>query len=517
MRQAIGLFVVLILGLPLSLSAQVSQRGLLSQESLSRYGLEKMWQTQVDFDTSRGRVVDVTMQVSLERGYTLFEIVDQGRRILFTQHDRNAFNEEIGIEGAEAKANEAIAKIKAKLKEAGKPETDAPSVVRRLIPRVRLYATSERGTVHAIDGETGRTVWSTSVGRPLLPTSSAAANDDFVAVCNGSRLFILDSETGSITNERRVVGAPSTGPAVSEDSVFVPMISGAVERYVLDEPTRPPFIFRSYGRPSAQPVVSENSVTWPTESGNLYVGAAQEGGMRYRIQAKDAITSSPVFINEKLLFCSHDGYIYCVSEQRGNILWRFTTGEPISRSPLVIGDKVLAITDVGGLYCLSLEDGTEQWVSSGVRGFLSGNTDRVYCYDRTGNLQIIKTQTGNRMGMLTTVGLDVHVQNNLTDRLILGNSNGVLQCVREVGQHWPAYRDPTGNAPAEKKPPKKAAKPAPAAEEPAGDAVDPFGGDAPKAKPAEAAEADPFGDGAAKGEAMPAKEDGAAAAEDPFK
>ncbi|MGV3608788.1 MAG: PQQ-binding-like beta-propeller repeat protein [Planctomycetaceae bacterium] len=518
MRRVIGLFAVLIFALPLTLSAQVSSRGLLSQEALSRYGLEKMWQTQVDFDTARGRLVEVTMQVSNERGVTLFEIVDQGRRQVVSQHDRNAFNQEIGIDGAQAKANAIVAKIKEKLKEQGKPESDAPSVVRRLIPRVRLYATSERGTVHAIDGETGKTVWSTTVGRASLPMSSAAANDDYVGVCNGSTLYILDSETGSITNERRVMGAPSTGPAVSEDSVFVPMISGAVERYQIDEPKRPPYIFKSFGRPSAQPVVSLNSVTWPTESGKLYVGYSQEGGMRYRIEAKDAITSAPVMSNDKILFCSHDGYVYCVSEARGSILWRFTTGERISQSPLVVGDTVFAITDVGGIFSLSLETGLENWVSSGVRGFIAGNAERIYCYDRTGNTHILSAKSGNRLGQLMTAGLDVKVQNGVTDRIIMGNSSGVLQCIREVGQYWPDYRDPDANVPAAKKAAKKGAAAAPAAgaAEPA-DGVDPFGGDDAK-KPAEAGAEDPFGDGAAKGEAMPEKEEGgAASAEDPFK
>lgn len=513
MRQAIGLFCLLVLGLPLTLSAQVSSRGVLSQEALARYGLEKMWQTQVDFDSAKGRLVEVIQQVSLAKGYSLYEVMYDGRRHVFSQHDRNAFGDEIGIEGAKAKADALILKIKADLKAAGKPETDAPKAEKRLIPRIRLYATGERGSVHAIDGETGKTVWSTTVGRSNLPMSSAGASDTLVVVCNGSTMYILDADNGSINYERRVMGAPSTGPAVSEGFAYVPMISGAIEMYSMERPDRPPFVFRSFGRPSAQPTVSERTVSWPTESGKLYVGDAQEGELRFRIEASDAITSAPVFMNGSVIFCSHDGYIYSVEEMRGAIQWRFTTGSKISTSPLVIGDKVIAVTDMGDLYCLALTTGEEQWIGSGVRGFLSATPDRIYCYDRNGNVLIFKTQTGNRIGRLNTIGLDVQVQNNLTDRIVLGTSSGLLQCVREINHHWPDFRDPTalkGATPAQQ--PARRAPASGASEEGAAEpatGADPFGGDAAPAAEAPA--------GAEPAEEMPAAETPAApAADDPF-
>ena len=64
-----------------------------------------------------------------------------------------------------------------------------------------------------------------------LLTSEAAANEEYVAVVNGSMLYVLDRVGGSVRWQRRLRGAPGAGPALSETQVFVPMIDGMVEAY----------------------------------------------------------------------------------------------------------------------------------------------------------------------------------------------------------------------------------------------------------------------------------------------
>ncbi len=487
-------------------AAAVAQTGsaLLPSSTTRRHGLETMWFTQIDLDAAQGRLAGLRQHVSTSKSETIFEIVDDGQVYLFSERDRNAFGEMVGVDGAQKKADEQLAKIVARL-ESEKSTAAPPVVTKHILPEITFYATGERGVVHAIDGHTGKTRWSTTVGLSHYPTTAPSANNDVVAVINGSTLYILRSDSGEIVWQKRVGGAPGCAPALSAEMVFVPMINGAVEQYNINEPNRPVQVHRSFGHTFVQPVVSNEVVAWPTDKGNLYVGNANAAGMRFRMEAKDAISSAPAFLKPgKIFAASLDGYLYCVDEKRGGVLWRFTTGEPISHSPVAFGDTVYVVTDNGHMYAVSANDPVEKWVATGIESYLAGNEKRLYAVDQSGNLVILDTNSGSRIGTISSLGLDLRFLNIATDRIIVGTTSGVLQCLRETDRRWPNLyvdADPpkkkASDAPGQQtKPMDPGAEPAPAVD-PFGDGgADPFGAPAPKPMPMPA-EPDPFGDGGA--------------------
>jgi outer membrane protein assembly factor BamB len=376
-----------------------------------------------------------------------------------------------------------------------------------------MYVTSERGIVHALDGETGRTLWTTAIGSPQHPTTAAGANDNFVAALNGSQLYMMNSSDGSVVWNRFTVSAPGAGPALSDTLAFVPMINGQIEAYFVDDSKSLAGVFKSFGRVMHQPVASSRSVGWSTDRGYVYVGDANLFDMRFRVEAKDTIDSPPAFLAPDLVFAtSLDGYIYCFTEMRGTILWRFTTGEPISHQPVALVDTVYAITDRGNMYAINVEGGTEKWVAAGIKRYLSGNQNRLYCIDTAGNLAILNADSGSVIGTLPAHALDLQVLNVQTDRILVGTRGGLLQCLRETGSYWPVVHygelkqkkpaaQPRGDKPAAEgdKPAADpfAAPPAadPFAAPPAG--ADPFaaprpGAPAAPAAPAAPPAADPF-------------------------
>jgi len=56
-------------------------------------------------------------------------------------------------------------------------------------------------------------------------------------------------------------------PALTEEFVFVPMVSGQMESLPLEQLKQPPTLYKSFGRTIVQPVVSSSSVAWPTREG----------------------------------------------------------------------------------------------------------------------------------------------------------------------------------------------------------------------------------------------------------
>ena len=244
------------------------------------------------------------------------------------------------------------------------------------------------------------------------------------------------------------------------------------------------------------PVVSTNSVAWPTDKGSLYVGLAHAPGLRYRMKAGDSIDSAPAFLDDKVYATSIDGYIYCLGERKGNILWRFTTGEPISHSPIALDDTIYAISQEGNMYALDAKSAAERWITSGIKSYLAGNSKHLYCRDLRGDLAILDTATGTRVGTLTGVRADVPVLNSQTDRILLVHSSGLIQCLREINNPFPVVHyqiEPQHKATA-KAPPKGEAKKTQDQQPPSQDTIDPFAPTTP-AKPAAppAAGGDPFG------------------------
>ncbi|MCO6456417.1 MAG: PQQ-binding-like beta-propeller repeat protein [Pirellulaceae bacterium] len=461
---------------------------LISAEAAQTYGLRRAWYTHAEIDRARGRLGSITPHISSVDGHTVFEVTYNGGSLEFSERQLDPFGRPWGVDGARKLAD-------AKLEELKAAKLD-PKLVTHVVPKITLYVVSDRAMVQALDGESGRSRWMLRVGKRDYPTLEVGANDRYVGIVNGSTLYVLDANTGELAWQRDVVNVPGAGPALSDELVFVPMVNGAVEAYYLNDPRRAPYIFASHGRALIQPTVSAASVAWPTDVGHVYVGRANERGIRYRLEAKRTIVSRVSHLAPTSLFVtSIDGFVYCIQEISGNITWRYSTGEPISQSAIPIGDSVYVITDTQWLYALDAATGQQKWSSPRVAGFVSASTDRVYVVGVTGGLDILDAASGGRLGTLPGVIDDMKVANQLTDRIYLTTPTGIIQCLHEERQRFPLLHAAAAEAATQKPEVKQQGleqQPAAAPQQPqdpfGGGAKDPFGGGGN----------DPFGGGANK-------------------
>lgn len=490
MLQRYMLFgICLILGTIVSPVAAQRSSTLISPSEANRFGLERIWFTRVQFDSARGRIAHVRQHISSKYGYTVHEVLSERGRTVVTDRDLDRFGTPLGKEGAQKKADRLVQQLTRSGIQA--------EVKTQVLPEITIYVVSDSGVVQAIDGETGRTRWSLLVGNSSFPTDAPGANDDFVGIINGSSLYILDQKTGSIAWRRQMNGAPGAGPALSDERVFVPMVGGTIEAYFVNDSRRPPWVFQSRGRAVVQPVIAGKAVAWPTDRGELYVAEANLTGIRYRLETSRPIVARPTPLPpNRIVVVSTDGYVYCIHESSGSLLWRFSTGEPIVKPAVAIGEAIFVVTDDDSLFRLSAQSGLEEWWAPRIREVVSASKDRLYCLGDTGRLNIFDMKTGGRLGSLNTEQLDIRMVNYQTDRIFLGSSTGVIQCLREVGAEWPTIR--AGGLEEKPEEPDKdaVAEDEPAMEDEPAPAADPFGADEPAADAAESTEdpfADPFG------------------------
>jgi len=430
-----------------------------------------------------------------------------------------------------------------------------------------VYVQTTRAVIHAIDAETGESLWSSTVGRHDRPSLTPDVSKDLLATINGTQLYVVNRYNGDLLYQTKVHGAAGAGPGLSEKRAYVPMIGGLVIAYRLDpltDPAKelnirderpqeeqeeerrenirvrqdyiPPLSCQGIGRAMIQPLVcqetmAEEFVAWPTDRGYLNIGfidRRQEDrfAVKYRLVTDAPISARPTYApadpNEPpasgvIYAASEDGFVYAVQEKGGETLWRFSAGEPIIEPAVVIDDRVYAATQLGGMYSIDAELGQEVWWAPNVERFVAASKNRVYAVDKTGRLLILNAETGQRLDSLAVEHLPIKPINTQTDRIYLASDTGLIQCLHEIELGEPIRHNV---APEEGQGPEiiqqPLAGPGPEAqpgagqpgEQPPAAGADPFGGGA---DPFGGGEADPFGGGA------PPPDDGGAGGEaDPF-
>lgn len=344
-----------------------------------------------------------------------------------------------------------------------------------------LFAQTDRGTIQAIDAESGRTLWTVTVGNPNYPTMSPSANSKYVAVVNGSTLYVLDRNTGSSVWEKRLKHIASAGIAMSDKYVHVPVENGGMDTYKLEHNTaadKEAIWHAAKGTALAAPLVRGEQIMWGTADGYLYVDdLVGTTGRLY--QKTDGAILDRVAYREPMVFAgSRDGYVYAMNVSTRKAAWKVPAGNDIHHRPVAIGDAVYVIPEDGGLMKLDAKTGAEVWWVRGVTQFVAGSPTRLYVTDVSGQLLVLDAKTGTRLAALPTAALPLKVINSDTDRIFLGSKTGLLQCLHEIALTQPVKHDgPPAAVQKPAAPAQPAAAPAgetPPAEPAAGGAVDPF-------------------------------------------
>ena len=354
-----------------------------------------------------------------------------------------------------------------------------------------LYAQTDNAVIHAIDAETGRTLWWKRVGLPSHPSMTPGLNHKRLAVINGSRVYVLNRLNGDLLYEKEVQGAPGAGAALSTKRVYIPTTTGMILAYRLDplaedsdgsekveeestpaagtpldadqeqdlrieQKSVPPLFCQSYGRALVQPLVTrenakEEYVVWPTDRGFLNFGHIDRTKedhltLMYRLKTGAAIVGRPAYLppdpkvigdSGLILTASRDGFVYAVRETTGERLWRFSVGEPIIESPAVIGDRVYVTAQLGGMYCLEAKTGKNLWFAPDMVQFVAASKARVYATDRIGRLAVLDARSGAPLDAIATQNIPIKLLNTQTDRVYLADDRGLIQCLREIEQSEP--------------------------------------------------------------------------------
>ncbi len=374
--------------------------------------------------------------------------------------------------------------------------------------RGTLFVQTGIATTHAIDGETGRTLWVAGVGAARHPSLPLGISESRVAVVNGTTLYVLDRATGQVQFSQSLHGVPSVGAAFSDVAVFVPTITGQVEVYsVEDDDHRNLANLRIEGRDLTQPATGYLGVAVGSGRGDLGLASLSGTKLTFRFPTNFGFTAAPAAWGSKIYAGNVGGLLYCFNDLSGREAWSYAAGSAITHTPVAFNDAVYVLCEDLTMYRVSADSGREEWAAKNIRSFLAASPTRIYAIDRFGRLAVLSAKTGALVDRVSMPAFPFPVTNNHSDQIFLATERGLIQSLHEVEltkrlEYSPPPKEspkpePAGPAASSET---KSVKQAPRADKPAAKtkpvpqpptpAENPF---APAPEPKPNAEANPFG------------------------
>jgi outer membrane protein assembly factor BamB len=315
-------------------------------------------------------------------------------------------------------------------------------VERAILTGNRLTVLTSAGIVQEIDALTGRTYWVAPIGKENYPSLGPTGNDKFIAIVNGSTLYVLDRADGKPVLVRSVGGAPGAAPALAEQYVFVPLVSGRVEAYPIEGKKLTPWYYQSYGRAMVPPLVTPQSIVWTTDAGYLYVGNSNEPSMRFRLETGSDIVAQPGYRKPYVYLASMNGNLFAMNESTGTRLWKYSTGFPIMRAPAAVGDRVFITSAEPALHCVDALTGNGVWEAPHVVQFAAISKDRVYGVDDLEAFVVLNAANGSTIARIASDQPIHSLVNDQTDRVYLVSDDGMVECLHEIALTQPIRHVP---------------------------------------------------------------------------
>jgi outer membrane protein assembly factor BamB len=340
-----------------------------------------------------------------------------------------------------------------------------------------MFVLTRSGTVAALDAETGKVAWRTTVGKPYSILPFIAVNNRAVYVIANVELFALDRSTGRKKWQYRLPAGVSAGPVVDEKQIYIPSSDTRVYAFTLPFVTlndKGAPVSRVYGeqrqsefeiRP--RPVWSEqtnvNLSFRPLQTDETLFLISREGKVIITAKAQQNVTSSlelvrlslegkvtvpPGQYGEMAYAGSDDGATYAINMLTGKLKWRHVAGTAILRTPAAVDKDVFVTSEREGMTCLDRDTGEPRWkIPGGNRKilttqreadeFLACNSRFVYVADRSGRLLILDRKRGVQLSWLDTTAFRVKIVNETTDRLYLAANDGLILCLHDRDQKEP--------------------------------------------------------------------------------
>ena len=116
------------------------------------------------------------------------------------------------------------------------------------------------------------------------------------------------------------------------------------------------------------PVLVNNKIIFGNSQGLVEALSEKSGEKLWEYKTQGGIFSSPISYKSYVIFGSGDSYIYCLNSEDGSLLWKYKTKASVLGSPIISGKIVYIGGSDGNFRALDVKTGKQVWVFNGLKG-----------------------------------------------------------------------------------------------------------------------------------------------------
>ena len=318
----------------------------------------------------------------------------------------------------------------------------------------RVYAAAITGGVHALDLQTGKTVWTYEPAKvkkqPKLRLSGGPGVGDGLVVIGtlDGQVIALDANDGTEKWRAKVPGEVISAPAVGQGIVFVRSNDGRVTAFDAGNGTQKWFNPRELPALTVRgnaPVVAGPGVLFiGNDDGSVSALGMQDGRTvwdqmvangegRTELERMSDVDGAPVLEGNTLFVSSFKNQTMAIEGPTGRPLWARDHGG--AGGVTLTSGNVFVTDNKGGVFGLDKASGTAMWSQTGLaRRSLTGPVvqgDYVVVGDYKGYLHWLRTDNGEFAGRAKSGGDALLAQPVVADGILLvQNVDGKLTAFR---------------------------------------------------------------------------------------
>jgi outer membrane protein assembly factor BamB len=257
-----------------------------------------------------------------------------------------------------------------------------------------LYVGCYDNNLYALGAGDGKFQWKYATEGGIVSRPAIYEGNVFFG-SQDRRLHVINARTGKVLWTYYTEGAIHSSPRIAEGHVFF----GSDDHFlhaVNVNTSRSAWKFDAGDMVRSTPMIANELIYVGTESGEL-LAIDYRGALKWRFQAKRAVTSSPAASPQGVFFSSLDGMLYCLGAQDGWAVWRYRLGKGSVSSPALVENLLILGAADGFIYCVEVQTGREVWRFRTEHQVSSSPTiyrDAVYCGSVDGALYCLEYRTG---------------------------------------------------------------------------------------------------------------------------
>jgi len=289
-----------------------------------------------------------------------------------------------------------------------------------------IYTGAYDSNLYAINATTGKIAWKYPTDGSIVSTPSFHAGGIYFG-SEDHRLHAVSERTGQVIWTYYTDGPIWSSPTISERHIFVGSDDGHLH-IVNAGSGRQAIKFNSGAPVRSTPLVEDDAVFFGNQNGDFFC-IDFRGQVKWRSNAKKAITSSPCKQNNVIYFASLDSMFYALDAKTGWSLWQFRMDRGTISTPAITEKHAFIGSADKCIYCIDLRTSKEVWrfktehqISSSP--IIYKNT--LYCGSVDGNLYCLDSKKGHFRWKYKTNGAITGTPVIIDDVLYIGSTDNNL-------------------------------------------------------------------------------------------